>query len=53
MSINKKQVFLTLCGISISVTGIDMLLSGEYLRGVIKLILAFGLFVIFSKDRDG
>ncbi len=52
MNINKKQGFLILCGIAISVTGIDMLLSGEYIRGIIKLILAFGIFVIFSKDRD-
>ncbi|MGT2744516.1 hypothetical protein ACVRW4_04080 [Streptococcus phocae subsp. phocae] len=50
MNKKAKQIFLILCGISILVTGIDMLLSGEYLRGITKLILAFGIFAVFSKD---
>lgn len=52
MDINKKQVFLILCVIFMLATSIDMIFTQDYLWGTIKLILALGIFVIFSKDRD-
>ncbi|MGT2744646.1 hypothetical protein ACVRW4_04745 [Streptococcus phocae subsp. phocae] len=51
MNKKAKQLFLILFSIPILVTGIDMLLSGEYLRGIIKLILVLGIFVLFSKNE--